>query len=253
MEPGTTNGQRFVIITGAGSGLGRAVAEQLAAGGTTVALVDRDGDRASEGAEAITATGGRAVARAVDVGDPAAVDAVVAALVEEAGAPTGLVNAAAVHSLSQSHLLDPVEWNRIITTNLSGTFFMCRAALPHLIGQPHAAIVNIASTAGLNGIVYGAAYAAAKAGVINLSKSLAVEYSEQGVRVNVVAPGGMHTPMLHAEFPAGASPTLIGRVRRAILDIAQPGEVANIVRFLLSPESRYMTGSVVVADGGALA
>jgi meso-butanediol dehydrogenase / (S,S)-butanediol dehydrogenase / diacetyl reductase len=248
-----TNGHRFVIVTGAASGLGRAVAEQVARGGAIVALVDRDAVRAKEAAASIITAGGRADSRAVDVGDCAGVDAMVADLVEAWGAPTGLVNAAAVHSLSHSHLLDPDEWNRIINTNLSGTFFMCRATLPHLIGQPHAAIVNIASTAGLNGIVYGAAYAAAKAGVINLSRSLAVEYSEAGVRVNVVAPGGMHTPMLHADFPDGTSERLIGRVRRAILDIAQPGEVANVVRFLLSPESRYMTGSVVVADGGALA
>lgn len=240
------------IVTGAASGLGAAVARHVASAGT-VALVDRDFEGALAQAEALREAGGDAHAYHCDVADWGSVGQAVEAIVAAHGAPAGLVNAAAVQRFAHTHELDPAEWQLILSINLTGTFHMCRAVLPHFIAQESGVIVNIASTAGLAGLPYDAAYCAAKGGVIQLTKSLAVEYSQRGVRVNAVAPGGMDTPMVKVPFPDDSSADLRSRVRRSLIGVADPADVANVVCFLLSAESRYMTGAVVVADGGALA
>lgn len=243
-----------VIITGAGSGLGRAVAQQLAAGGAEVAVIDRDVAASAETVHLLAEAGGaKARAYEADVSSWDSVDAAVQHVVADMGAPSALVNAAAVQRFAHSHELDPNEWSRILSINLSGTYFMCRAVLPHLMAAGGGAIVNIASTAGLAGLPYDAAYCAAKGGVVQLTKALAVEYSPYRIRVNAVAPGGMQTPMLRIPFPDDAEPALRQRARRSLLGVAQPDQVANVVSFLLSEQASYMTGSIVVADGGALA
>jgi NAD(P)-dependent dehydrogenase (short-subunit alcohol dehydrogenase family) len=244
-----------IIVTGGGSGLGRAVARQLAAGGTTVAVVDRDVSAGHDTAKLIADDVDAASVRAfeADVKEWTSVDSTVQEIVAQMGPPTGLVNAAAIQRFAHAHLLEPDEWSRILAVNLTGTYFMCRAVLPHLMTAGGGAIVNIASTAGLNGLPYDAAYCAAKGGVIQLTKSLAVEYSPHRIRINAVAPGGMQTPMLHIPFPEDAAPELQQRVRRSLLGVAEPDDVANVVCFLLSDQASYMTGSIVVADGGALA
>jgi NAD(P)-dependent dehydrogenase (short-subunit alcohol dehydrogenase family) len=243
-----------VIVTGAGSGLGRAVAQQLAARGTAVAVIDRDGAAGDETVRLINDAGaGTSRSYEADVSGWASVDAAVQHIVADMGAPAALVNAAAIQRFAHAHELDPDEWSRILAVNLTGTYFMCRAVLPHLMAAGGGAIVNIASTAGLTGLPYDAAYCAAKGGVVQLTKALAVEYSPHRIRVNAVAPGGMQTPMLHIPFPDDASPVLQQRVRRSLLGVAEPGDVANVVCFLLSDQASYMTGSIVVADGGALA
>lgn len=240
------------IITGAASGLGAAVAWRVAQRGTAV-LVDRDVDGARAQAEAMRESGGDAHAYECDVADWTSVQQAVTSIVAAHGAPAALVNAAAVQRFAHTHELDPAEWQRIIGINLTGTFHMCRVALPHFVAQESGVIVNIASTAGLAGLPYDAAYCAAKGGVIQLTKSLAVEYSQRGIRVNAVAPGGMDTPMVKVPFPDDSSADLRSRVRRSLIGVADPSDVANVVWFLLSDESRYMTGAIVVADGGALA
>ncbi|MEO5839140.1 MAG: glucose 1-dehydrogenase [Acidimicrobiales bacterium] len=242
-----------VIVTGAGSGLGRAVARQLAASGAAIAVVDRDVVAGRDTASELVDSGATARSYEVDVSDWSSVDAAVRQVVADMGPPTALVNAAAIQRFAHAHELDPNEWSRILAVNLTGTFFMCRAVLPHLMDAGGGAIVNIASTAGLTGMPYDAAYCAAKGGVVQLTKALAVEYSPQRIRVNAVAPGGMQTPMLHVPFPEDAEPALQQRIRRSLLGIAQPDDVANVVCFLLSDQASYMTGSIVVADGGALA
>ncbi|HEV8298667.1 MAG TPA: SDR family oxidoreductase [Acidimicrobiales bacterium] len=241
-----------VIVTGAASGLGRSVAQQLAAGGRSVALVDFDGDAACETARSIEGPGA-AAPFAADVRDWSSVERAVQQVTAELGAPTALVNAAAVQRFAHAHELDPLEWHRIISTNLTGTYFLCRAVLPHLMTAGGGAIVNIASTAGLAGLPYDVAYCASKGGVVQLTKALAIEYASHGIRVNAVAPGGMQTPMLRVPFPDDADPRLRQRVRGSLLGVAPPEDVANVVLFLLSEHARYMTGSIVVADGGALA
>ena len=240
------------IVTGAASGLGAAVARRISLGGT-VAIVDRDLGGALAQAEAVREGGGDAHAYYCDVADWDSVQRVIEAVAEAHGAPAALVNAAAVQRFAHTHELDPAEWQRILGVNLTGTFHMSRAVLPYFVAQESGVIVNIASTAGLTGLPYAAAYCAAKGGVIQLTKSLAVEYSQRGVRVNAVAPGGMDTPMVKVPFPEDASVDLRSRVRRSLVGVADPSDVSNVVCFLLSSESRYMTGAVVVADGGALA
>ena len=242
-----------VIVTGAGSGLGRAVARQLSAGGTAVAVIDRDAAAGLETARLLVDAGAPARSYEVDVSDWSSVDAAVDQVVADLGPPTALVNAAAIQRFAHAHELDPTEWSRILAVNLTGTYFMCRAVLPHLMAAGGGAIVNIASTAGLTGLPYDVAYCAAKGGVVQLTKALAVEYAPQRIRVNAVAPGGMQTPMLHVPFPDDALPEVQQRVRRSLLGVAEPDDVANVVCFLLSERARYMTGSIVVADGGALA
>ena len=243
-----------VIVTGGGSGLGRAVAQQLAASGAAVAVIDRDSSASDETVRLLGEGGGpKARSYEADVSEWASVEGAVQQVVADMGAPTALVNAAAVQRFAHSHQLDPDEWTRILAINLTGTYFMCRAVLPHLMEAGGGAIVNIASTAGLAGLPYDAAYCSAKGGVVQLTKALAVEYSPYRIRVNAVAPGGMQTPMLHIPFPDDAAPELRQRARRSLLGVAQPDEVANVVCFLLSDQASYMTGSIVVADGGALA
>jgi 2-hydroxycyclohexanecarboxyl-CoA dehydrogenase len=243
----------MVIVTGSGSGLGGAVARQVAASGAAVAVVDRHVEAGRATTAELVDGGATARSYEVDVSDWASVDCAVRQIVADMGPPTALVNAAAVQRFAHAHELDPSEWSRILAVNLTGTFFMCRAVLPHLMAAGGGAIVNIASTAGLTGLPYDAAYCAAKGGVVQLTKALAVEYSPQRIRVNAVAPGGMQTPMLHVPFPDDAEPVLLQRLRRSLLGVADPDDVANVVCFLLSDRASYMTGSIVVADGGALA
>ena len=174
------------VVTGAGSGLGRAVARQIAQTGQPVVVVDRDADAATQTVALIAGDGGRGHVVVVDVSDWPAVAAAMQQLPAEL-APTALVNAAAIQRFGHAHELDPADWQRVLDVNLTGTYFMCRAMLPRLIAAGGGAIVNIASTAGLTGMPYDVAYCAAKGGVIQLTKALAVEYSQQGIRVNAVA------------------------------------------------------------------
>jgi NAD(P)-dependent dehydrogenase (short-subunit alcohol dehydrogenase family) len=241
------------VVTGAGSGLGRAVARQLANDGVEVALVDLDGDALAASVSEIEGGGGQVRSFITDVSDWDSVARTAQRVIDEIGPPRALVNAAAIQRFGHAHELEPRDWQRVLDVNLTGTFFMCRALLPVFVAGGGGAIVNIASTAGLTGMPYDVAYCAAKGGVIQLTKALAVEYSQQHVRVNAVAPGGMQTPMLHVPPPADASPELQKRLRRSLIGVAAPDDVANVVCFLLSDQARYMTGSIVVADGGALA
>jgi NAD(P)-dependent dehydrogenase (short-subunit alcohol dehydrogenase family) len=241
------------VVTGGGSGLGRAVSYRLARNGAAVAVLDRDLPAAQETVDKIVGAGGAATAIEVDVADWDSAAAAMRLVVLALGEPSSLVNCAAIQRFGRAHEVDPADWRRIVDVNLIGTYHMCRAVLPHLMNQPGAAIVNVASTAGLAGIPYSSAYCAAKGGVVQLTKALAIEYSQERIRVNAVAPGGMNTPMLDVPFPDDASPLLLSRVRRSLIGVAEPDDVANVVAFLVSAEAAYITGAVVVADGGALA
>ncbi len=240
---------RTAIVTGAGSGLGRATAIRLAAEGASVACLDVVLSAAKETAAGITQTGATARAYEVDVSDPASVRATVAAVVRECARPSVLVNSAGIGKFAHSHELPFEEWSRIIGVNLTGTFLMAQAVLPHLL-DGGGNIVNIASTAGLIAQPYSAAYCASKGGVIQLTRALADEYLERGIRVNAIAPGGMITPMQGAfRMPAGAD---FEKIKKLITPLgnAAPEEVAALVAYVASDEARYMTGSIVSIDGG---
>jgi NAD(P)-dependent dehydrogenase (short-subunit alcohol dehydrogenase family) len=237
-----------VLVTGAGSGLGRATALRLAQEGGAVGCLDILLDTAQKAVADIRASGGTARAYQVDVSEPATVRAAVTAAANDLGRPSVLVNAAAINKFGHSHAVPPEEWSRIIAVNLSGSFLMAQATLPYLL-DGGGNIVNIASNAGLKGQAYLAAYCASKGGVIQLTRALADEYLDRGVRVNAVAPGGMDTPMQKVVPPKDAD---MRKIQKLItpLGISDPAEVAALVAFVASEEGRYMTGSILSIDGG---
>jgi meso-butanediol dehydrogenase/(S,S)-butanediol dehydrogenase/diacetyl reductase len=239
---------RVAIVTGAGSGLGRATAQRFASEGARVACLDIDGKAAAATVKDLDTPGS---AFAVDVRDAAAQVEVVRAATEKLGRPLVVVPCAGVGRFGHSHDFDPAEWDRIIAINLSGTFFTARAALPYLL-DGGGVIVLIASNAGLMGQPYSAAYCASKGGVVNLNRALAEEYLRDGVRVNCVAPGGIDTPLqdqFSSTFPPDANPKAFAKIMTP-LGNATPEEIAGVVAFVASDEARYMTGAIVSVDGG---
>jgi meso-butanediol dehydrogenase/(S,S)-butanediol dehydrogenase/diacetyl reductase len=240
---------RVAIVTGAGSGLGRATATLLAAEGAKVAAVDLVADAATSTAADITAAGGTATALTADVSDAASVEACVAAAAHGLGRPQVLVNSAGIGGFAKSEEESAEHWGSIIGVNLTGTFLMCRYTLPHLL-DGGGTIVNIASNAGLMGQPYSAAYCASKGGVVNLTRALAVEYLERGVRVNCVAPGGMRTPLTKGfRLPEDADFDVLRPIMSRI-GVSEPEEVAECIAYVASDTARYMIGSIVSIDGG---
>lgn len=243
---------RVALVTGAASGIGRATAERLAVEGATVVAADRDAEGLEATVATITAAGGRAEARPLDVSDPAAVRAVVDGAAADHGRLDVLANVAGILRFrpATEHTLD--DWEQVLGVNLSGTWFTCQAALPHLEAV-RGTIVNVASAAGLVGQPYTAAYCASKGGVVLLTKSLAVEYASRRVRVNCVCPGQVDTNLV-AEFtwPESADPKLLDRLL-PLLRAAAPEEVAALIAYLASNEARYVTGAAWPIDGGQTA
>lgn len=244
---------RAALVTGAASGIGRATALRLASDGLRVACFDLAAEGVEETCSMIAEAGGEAIAIHGDVGDELTVNRAVAAAVEAFGGLDVLANVAGIGHFERSEAETLEWWDRILRVNLTGTFLMCRAALPHLLTSK-GAIVNVASVAGLKGHAYGAAYSASKGGVIAMTKSLATEYATRGVRVNALCPGGVMTPIVHSfGYPDGAEEHLFNRIIPVTHNMIEPEEIAAAVAFLASDEMRNMTGSAMVVDGGTTA
>ncbi len=238
---------RVSIVTGASQGIGEAIARDLADGGATVVLVDVQKDKLEAVAGSIAAAGGRADARVVDVGDTAAVEAVVTAVAAAHGRIDHLVNNAGITRDTLLLRMKEEDWDAVLRVNLKGTFNFSRAVLRTMIGARYGRIVNIASVVGLMGSAGQTNYAASKAGVIALARSLAREVGSRGITVNAVAPGFIVSAMTDA---------LPEDVRKAYLELIPlrkfglPKDVSNAVQFLLSEEAAYITGQVVGVNGG---
>jgi NAD(P)-dependent dehydrogenase (short-subunit alcohol dehydrogenase family) len=241
---------RVAVVTGAGSGLGHATARQLANEGAHVACFDIAVDAAEKTTAEIGEGGGTSRAYRVDVSDPDSVKEAMAGAAQDLGRPQVVVNSAGIGKFSHTHEVPFADWQRIIGVNLTGTFLVCQAALPHLM-DGGGCIVNIASNAGIKSQPFSAAYCSSKAGVVHLTRVIADEYLRKGVRANCVAPGGMETPLQEAfmEFPEGVDWKVMRKVISP-LGNSQPEEIANVVAFIASDECRYMTGSIVSIDGG---
>ena len=246
---------KVALITGSGSGQGRAAARLFAAHGARIVVVDINDEGAAETVQLLEEHGGEGVAVHADVSERADVDRMVATAVERFGRLDVLYNNAAVQMSGRLVECTDEEWDLTIATNLSAIFWACRAALPHLLDGDGGSIINTASTLGLIGSEGYAAYGAAKAGLVLLTKQLAVEYGP-AVRANVIAPGSIDTPRFRkvldktpgaAQFVEGLTHTI--PVRR--LGLAE--DVAAIALFLASDQSAYVSGAVVPADGGLAA
>lgn len=236
-----------VIVTGAGSGIGRGVAERLGAEGGSVACLDVNLDNAKATADAI---GNGALAFACDVSDWAQVESVVAQVTDAFGKVDVLCNVAGIGGFANSHDVDPAAFERMISVNLTGTFFMCRAVLPQMVERGHGVIVNTASTAGVMGQPWSAAYCASKGGVSALTRALATEY-DTPIRITAVAPGGVETNMYSAFIPPeDADFNRMRKMSRDNVEVAKPAELAGLYAYLGSDEARYVTGSTLVMDGG---
>ncbi len=243
---------KAVIVTGAASGIGRAAAERLAREGASVFCVDVQPRGLDDVVGEIRNAGGNATAHACDLADTAAPPAAVSAAVTALGKLDVLCNIAGIVRMDKTHELELADWNRVIAINLTGTFLMCKAAIPHLL-ERRGNIVNTASTAGIQGMPWGAAYGSSKAGVIGLTRALAVEYGKLGLRVNAICPGSIETPMMKVDmFPKGVDMKLVHRIM-ALDNARGPESVAGVVAMLASEEGAHINGETIRVDGGTLA
>ena len=246
---------RVSIVTGAGAGIGKAIAKTFAANGAIVVV----NDIASTGeatAQEIIADGGKAAFLQCDIADRAGVDSMVADVYRRFGKIDILVNNAGCGAKPEHrrpiHEFDHDEWQRLIDIDLTGMFYCCRAVSPGMVERRSGIIINIASIVGLVPVRRQIAYAAAKAGVVNLSRAAALELGQYGIRVNAVAPGSTLTAGTEAIFynpeKKALADSLISHI--PLGRVGTPQDIANATLFLAAPEASYITGTVIVVDGG---
>lgn len=241
---------RVTLVTGGASGIGRATAFRLAALGSQIIVADLNDAGAMEVAEQLNAKGVTATARRVDVAAPESVESLVKSAIAEHGHIDALVHSAGI-GLEMPFVETSAEtWTRILSVNLSGTFFCCQAVATHMRERGYGRIVTLASTAGLRGGTGRAAYGASKGGVIALTKVMAVELAPHGVTVNALAPGAIETELVK-RMHSDATRTVY-RAGIPMDRYGTPEEVADVAAFLVSDASRYVTGQVVGVDGGFL-
>jgi len=238
---------QVAVVTGAGRGIGRAIALRFAAEGADVVCVSRTADNAAKVAAEVQATGRRAWAHAVDVADPVAVAAAGARILGETGRVDILVNNAGVTRDGLLMRMSDADWDTVIDTNLRGAFAFTKALARAFIKQRSGRIVNVASVIGLIGNAGQANYAASKAGLIGFTKSVARELASRGITVNALAPGFIETDMT-----SGLSDDLKAGILKQVPlgHLGQAEDIAAAALFLASPAARYITGQVLVVDGG---
>jgi 3-oxoacyl-[acyl-carrier protein] reductase len=236
---------KVALVTGGSRGIGKGIAEALAAGGARVAVVARDEERASAAAATLEGTGHRGFA--CDVSDEAAVDALIKRVEEQLGPLEILVNNAGVTKDNLFVRLSGADWDQVLDTNLKAAFLTIRAAARGMMRRRSGRIINITSIVGITGNKGQVNYAASKAGLIGLTKSVAKELASRSVLCNAVAPGFIETEMT-AQLSETARAGLQSQI--PLERLGQPADVAAVVRFLAGPGASYITGQVIVVDGG---
>lgn len=248
---------QVALVTGGAHGIGRAIGDSLAQSGAAVAILDIDQESAERAAAEIAAHGCRAIALAADVADPARLAAVDEEILHQLGPISILVNNAGINTAKDRrpiHEYSHDDWQRILRVDLTGVFVVTKAVVPAMLKRGGGRIVNIASVAGLVPLRLQSAYVAAKAGVVNLTRSMALELGPRGILCNCVAPGSILTRGTRALFYGQeGEQTEVAKSLLAHVPLGRPGtpeEIAHAVTFLVAPESSYINGAVLAVDGG---
>jgi NAD(P)-dependent dehydrogenase (short-subunit alcohol dehydrogenase family) len=242
---------KVVLVTGGGSGIGKASALRIAQEGGQVFGVDLNREALEVTAAEISDCGGEVTVQGCDISDEKSVQDAVQACVKRYGSLYGLVNMAGILRFDDTQMLQTEHWQRVVDINLSGTMYLCREALPHLL-ETQGSIVNAASTAALSGLPCGLAYSASKGGVLAMTRSIAVEYAKRGVRANCVCPGDINTGMTdNLAFPETMDFDLMPRIM-SLTGAKAPEVVAGVIAMLLSEDGVHITGEDIRVDGGTL-
>ncbi|MBU98139.1 MAG: short-chain dehydrogenase [Acidimicrobiaceae bacterium] len=242
---------KCVFLTGASTGIGRATSKRLASEGASLYLVDVNQEELEKTVKECSEHNTKVQYAICDVSNEKDVSDAIHGMVCEFGGINTVINVAGIQIWQHSHKHSLEDFERTLAVNLTGTFLVCREALPHLLKEG-GSIINTSSTTALAGIPYSAAYAASKAGVLALTKSLAVEYGKQGLQVNCINPGGIKTAM--SKMPPIEEPNMDLLLRQSPLaNFADPESVAGLIAYLASSEARHINGESIRIDGGALA
>jgi NAD(P)-dependent dehydrogenase (short-subunit alcohol dehydrogenase family) len=242
----------IALVTGGASGIGRAVVERISREGADVAILDKNGEAAAVAADKLLRDGRRAIALAADITDAVGVAEAISKAVAALGPLTVLVNNAGATTGQTFDDTDPARWRADVELNLNGAYFVTRAALPSMLARGGGAIVNVATVNGLTAIAEPA-YSAAKAGLLQFTRQLAVEYGPRRIRANAVVPGSIRTPIWNRRL--AREPNLLEVLRRwyPVGRVGEPDDVAAAILFLASAEAGFINGASLLVDGGLTA
>jgi NAD(P)-dependent dehydrogenase (short-subunit alcohol dehydrogenase family) len=243
---------KIAIVTGAGQGIGEAIARRFSTEGASVVIAELDPTTGEAIAESLRRGGTEAIAIRTNVADTKSVEAMVGETVSRLGPPDILVNNAGIAVFGDPLSITDADWQRCMSVDLDGAWFCCRAVLPHMLAKSHGAIVNIASNHSFQIIRNTFPYPVAKHGLLGLTRSLALEYADRGVVVNAISPGYIDTPLNRKFFAEQPDPQARAKVeaKQPLRRLGRPEEIAAVAAMLASDEARFIVGANIVVDGG---